>query len=328
MTGCSEKLPIGILGCSDIARRKFIPALGKTKSAVLQAIASSDPVKAAIAHPDLPVEPVSYEALLADPGIRLLYISLPNHLHEEFALRALQGGKHVICEKPLGLSTASVKRMLACAEEKGLLLFENLMYLHHPQHAAVKKVIERGEIGRIRTLRSVFCFPCPGDGNFRLDPARGGGAFNDLARYAVSTAWHFLRGRCHSFSGYALDRNGLNVAIHGTALTTAQEVFTYSLAFGQSYENSYEIVGEQGKIRVDRAYTTPSEMANHIRVTSGGRDASFTIPPADHFQLMIQDACSMVLSGRGFKEMHTRNLQLADMAEQMEKGCHHEELRY
>ncbi len=88
MTGCSEKLSIGILGCSDIARRKFIPALGKTKSAVLQAIASSDPVKSAVAHPDLPVEPVSYEALLADPGIRLLYISLPNHLHEEFALRA------------------------------------------------------------------------------------------------------------------------------------------------------------------------------------------------------------------------------------------------
>lgn len=323
----SGKVRIGILGCSDIARRKFIPALGQTKLAVLRAIASRDPVKAATIFPNLPVETISYAELLAHPGIQLIYLSLPNHLHEEFALRALQGGKHVICEKPLGLSAASVRRMVACAEEKGLLLFENIMYLHHPQHAAVKSIIEEGSIGRIRTLRSVFCFPYPGGRNFRLVPAKGGGAFHDLARYAVSTAWYFLHGQCHSFSGYGLGLNGLNVAIHGTALTTVQEIFSYSLAFGQPYESSYEIVGERGKIRVDRAYTTPADLANHIMVTSHGRDASFTVAPADHFQLMIEAVCGMILNGGDFKAIHARSLQLADMAEQMEKGCQHEELR-
>ncbi|WP_243372315.1 Gfo/Idh/MocA family oxidoreductase [Geotalea sp. SG265] len=321
------KVRVGILGCSDIARRKFIPALAQAKGAVLRGIASRDPAQAAATWPNLPVEPVGYGELLADPQIQLVYLSPPNHLHEEFVLRALQAGKHVICEKPLGLSLASVRKMLACAEKRGLLLFENLMYLHHPQHAAVKEIIDGDAIGTVRTVRSVFTFPAPAVGNFRLDPARGGGAFHDLARYAVGTAWFFLKGAWRSFRGYALDQNDLNVAIHGTALTTAGEIFSCSLAFGQPYESSYEIVGEEGSIRVDRAYTTPPEMANRIRVISGGKDISFTVPPADHFRLMIEDVCTMVLGGGDFTAARERNLQLASMAEQMRKGCHHEELR-
>lgn len=270
---------------------------------------------------------MSYEDLVGDTSLDLIYISLPNHLHEEWVLRALDHGKHVICEKPLGLSVASVSRMVDRARSRGLLLFENLMFLHHPQHCAVKNVIDRGEIGRIRTVRSVFSFPCPPAGNFRLDPGRGGGAFHDLARYPLGTAWYFLQGRCLDFSGYMLDHKGLNVAVHGTALTTAQEVFIYTLAFGLPYECRYEIVGEQGSIRVDRAYTTPADMANNIRVVSGGTDASFTVPPADHFHLMIEDVCALIIQGRSFEEIHTRTLHLVEMAEQMEKGCRHEELR-
>lgn len=270
---------------------------------------------------------MSYEDLIAHSGLDLIYISLPNHLHEKWVLRALDQGKHVICEKPLGLSLDSVKRMVDCAAAKRLLLFENLMFLHHPQHGAVKSAIDRGEIGRVRTVRSVFSFPCPPAGNFRLDPARGGGAFHDLARYPIGTAWQFLQGCCLDFSGYMLDHKGLNVAVHGTALTDAQEVFSFTMAFGLPYECRYEIVGEQGSIKVDRAYTTPTDKANHIQVMSGGRDASFTVPPADHFRLMIEDACALVLRGRSFTESYARILQLAEMAEQMEKGCRHEELR-
>lgn len=327
MMGSGKNIGVGVLGYSDIARRKFIPALAQSTGAVLHAVARSVQATAAATARDLQVKPTSYEELLTDPAIGLVYISLPNHLHETWTLRALQQGKHVICEKPLGLSAASVQLMVACAADQGLLLFENLMYLHHPQHAAVKKIMERGDIGIIKGVRSVFRFPFPAAGNFRLDPARGGGAFHDLAPYAVSTAWYFLRGMCHSFSGFALDRNGLNVGIHGTALTTEGEIFSYSLAFGQSYESSYEIIGEKGKIWVDRAYTTPPHMDNIIHVTSGEKDISLTVPAADHFQLMIADVCTLIRNGAGFDDIHARTLQLAEMAEQMEKGCHHEELR-
>lgn len=327
LTGAvSEKrLRVGILGCSDIARRKFIPALKNSAGAVLYGIASRDPGKAAAINPELQVRLFGYDALLSDPEIDLVYISLPNHLHEHFAIRALQSGKHVICEKPLSLSVASVKRMLACAAERKLLLFENLMYLHHPQHAAVKNVIESGEIGRMKSVRSTFCFPLPQAGNFRLEPQLGGGAFHDLGRYAVSTAWYFLCGRHYQFSGFTLDHHGLNVAMHGTALTSAQEIFSFSIAFGQPYQCSYEIVGDQGTVKVDRAYTTPADLASFIKVTSGGHDASFTIPPVDHFKLMLDDVTTLIGTG-DFEPTHARNLCLATLAEQMERGCTREQL--
>ena len=321
-----KRVRVGILGCSDIACRKFIPALRGCGGAVLKGVASRN----RRAAPSLAGETyavLGYEELLAREEIELVYLSLPNHLHEEWTVRALQSGKHVICEKPLGLSAASVERMLRCAGERGVLLYENLMYLHHPQHAAVKGLIDAGRIGRLRSLRSVFAFPVPAAGNFRLDPERGGGAFHDLARYPLSTALHFLQGDSYRFRGFALDRSGLNVAMHGTALTSAGEVFTFSIAFGQQYESYYEIIGELGKIRVDRAYTTPADLANLIRVTCGERDASFTVPPGDHFRLMIEHFCAVVRNGGDFGEMHQRIRRLARLADQMEKGCRHEEDR-
>jgi predicted dehydrogenase len=328
MAGTSaDKVRVGILGCSDIARRKFIPALQGSTGAVLRGIGSRDRGKAAAVNPGETCEVLGYEDLLAHPAIDLVYLSLPNHLHEEWTLRALQSGKHVICEKPLALSAASAERMLNCAGERGLLLYENLMYLHHPQHAAVKELIASGGIGRIQSLRSVFGFPFPTEGNFRLDPEKGGGAFHDLARYPLSTALYFLRGDSYQFKGYALDRNGLNVALHGIALTAAGELFSFSMAFGQQYESHYEIIGELGKIRVERAYTTPAELENLVQVSCGERDASFAVPPCDHFRLMIEHVCALVRNAGDFRETHERSRRLARLAEQMERGCHHEELR-
>jgi dTDP-3,4-didehydro-2,6-dideoxy-alpha-D-glucose 3-reductase len=323
----ANKVRVGILGCSDIACRKFIPALQSSTGAVLRGIGSRDRRKPAAVNPGEKCELLGYEDLLAHPAIDLVYLSLPNHLHEEWTLRALQSGKHVICEKPLALSAASVERMLNCAGERRLLLYENLMYLHHPQHAAVKELIGSGEIGRVQALRSVFGFPFPAKGNFRLDPEKGGGAIHDLARYPLSTAQYFLRGDSYQFNGYALDRNGLNVALHGMALTSAGELFSFSLAFGQQYESHYEIIGERGKIRVERAYTTPAELENLVQVSCGERDASFTVPPCDHFRLMIEHVSALVQNAGDFREAHERSRRLARLAEQMERGCHHEQQR-
>lgn len=266
---------------------------------------------------------MDYDGLVASPDVDLVYISLPNHLHEEWACRALQHGKHVICEKPLGLSEAAVERMLGVAARAGCLLFENLMYLHHPQHAAVREAIAGGAIGRVRTLRCVFGFPFPRPGDFRLDPAQGGGAFHDLARYPLGTALHFLRGDTYRFHGVSLHHEGLSTAMHGCALTSAQESLYFSMAFGQQYESFYEIVGEHGRIRVDRAFTTPADLANRVSVTCGTHDRSFTVPPADHFLLMLEHVCELILAGGSYAAAHARARTIARLAGQMQQECEH-----
>ena len=319
----SHPLRIGILGCSDIARRKFVPALLGSDNAVLAAVAGRDRNRAADFVPGEKYVVTDYDELVASPAVDLIYISTPNHLHEEWTVRALEAGKHVICEKPLATSLISAEKMLATAEKRGLLLYENLMYLQHPQHAAVKRCIAQGHIGRITSFRTAFGFPGPPAGDFRLDPAMGGGAFHDLNRYPLSAALYFLQGDEYLFHGISIDRDRLNLAMHGVAATSADEAFNFSIAFGQQYESFYEIIGEQGKIRVDSAYTTPAGLANKVHVLRGRDDTSFIVPPADHFLLTINHVAALISRSGDFREEHARSRKLAHLATAMERGCRH-----
>jgi len=311
-----------VLGCSDIARRKFIPALTGCGSAILAAMSSRSPEKPSALAPDTPCEFLSHADLLASPRVDLVYLSLPNHLHEEWAIRALEGGKHVICEKPLGLSPDSVERMLAAAEANSRLLYENLMFLHHPQHAVVREIVASGRIGRVRSLRGVFTIPFPGKGDFRLDPAQGGGSLHDQARYPLGAALFHLGPRLGSFRGHASWHDGLNLAVDGTAVAGGGEIFSYSLAFGRQYQCYYEMVGEGGLVHLERAFTTPPDLPGRIRVLVGSDVSEVTVPPCDHFQRMIDEVAALIAGGGDFRRYHDRSRLLARLAREMEEGCH------
>lgn len=319
---------VGVLGCSDIARRKFIPALLKSEQARLVALASRQRDTAAALADGLRLELLTYQELVSDPAIDLIYISLPNQLHEEWSIRALEQGKHVICEKPLGLNATSVKRMLAAAGRQGRLLYENIMYLQHPQHSAVKALLASGRIGRILMLTTEFAFPGPPEGDFRLNPGMGGGAFHDMNRYPLSAARFFLAGQSHHFiTGTIEERDGLTMALQAESITDAGERFSFLTAFGRSYRSFYEIVAERGSIRVERAYTTPADRANRIVVMANGRDVSFTAPQSDHFLNTIERVCGLIRDGQWEGE-YQRALELAALADMfhgnyMRKGAGH-----
>ena len=132
------------------------------------------------------------------------------------------------------------------AEQKGLLLYENIVYLHHPLHQAVRQMIEAGTIGRVRELRTSFGFMLSAKEGFRTRADQGGGAFLDQARYPLSAAQYFLSGTAYRFTGRAFFRNGLNVAMNASALTDRNERFSFSIGFEQPYACWYEIVGEKG----------------------------------------------------------------------------------
>lgn len=316
-----DPIRIGILGCADIARRRFIPALLNSRSASFAAVASREPARLQPFVTAVNVPLLRYQECISAPDIDLVYIALPNHLHEEWAIKSLELGKHVLCEKPLGLSAASIKRMLAAADPRELLLFENLMYLQHPLHDQVEKIIASGRIGPLRSLRAVFTIPDLTDGNFRMNPAMGGGAFHDLNRYPCSAALHFLKGKHHRFiRGSAGFQGDLNIALEGETITDAGEQFSFEMAFGRPYQSSYEIGGEAGFIRVERAFTMPAEMENVIMVHAGGRDEQFRVPPCDHFLATIDHVCRLIRAG-SFAATHEKTGQLAALAETIYSGC-------
>lgn len=313
---------VGILGCSDIARRKFIPAVMQSQQATLVALASRELDRAAfLLPPGSSVLLMTYDEMVCSPHIDLIYLSLPNHLHESWSIAALEQGKHVICEKPLGLTNNAVSRMLDAAGRHKRLLFENLMYLQHPQHTAVKQLITAGHIGKILSLRSEFAFPGPPAGDFRLNPAMGGGAFHDMNRYPLSAALFFLEGKQHTFiRGNRKTHNGLNLAFRAQSVTDAGEHFSFLLAFGQPYRSFYEIRGEQGSIRLERAYTTPADMENKIIVSRDNREESINTQCCDHFLSTLDHVCGVIRSGIWTKE-HNRARELAALAEKFQEQC-------
>jgi predicted dehydrogenase len=320
MTGRGNAIRVGILGCSDIARRRFLPGVLSARNAVLVACSSRNIEKARQFFPGARYESMGYDDLLSSAAIDVVYISLPNHLHEEWALRALEQGKHVICEKPLGLSAASVAAMTAYAGQRGLLLSENIMYLHHPLHAEARRIVARGDIGRLKAMRSSFGFFLA-DPGFRLSVLPGGGAFHDQARYPLSAALFHLHGEFVRFTGHALFRNGVNVGLNACGITSAGESMYFSMGFEQQYECWYELIGDRGLLRVMRAFTTPSDQTGVIEVTAGPDVTRVEVPATDHFQLMIEHVAGMIERRQGFAETHQRARKLAAAADLLWSGC-------
>lgn len=322
----NKPLRVGVLGYSDVFRRKFANALMNSRKATLTAIASRNPQCIQVSGADLITKQMTYEEMIVSPDIDMVYVSLPNHLHEKWTVDALQHGKHVLCEKPLGLSADSVGRMLDAADDCRLLLYENIMYLRHPQHHEVKKIIDDGKIGRIKSLRCVFTIPPLAESNFRMNKDNGGGAFHDLNRYPFSAAQFFLKGCRHQLIRRKSEiLNGLNLSMTGETITDLNEHFLFEIAFGRPYQSYYEVTGSRGFIRVERAFTTPQEINNTITVRIGGRDESITASCCDHFMTTIDHVCEIIQAG-SWCDVHRRTRSLGIFAEMFNTGCGEESL--
>jgi len=182
----------GLLGCGGVAS-KFAKDLS-AHAFIIGAAASRDGSRAAAfaSGHGIPRSHASYDALLDDPGVDAVYISLPNHLHAEWSIRASRAGKHVLCEKPAALSAADCEAMLHAAERAGTFFMEGFMYRCHPQWGLARAIVDEGAIGAVRTLRAAFCSDMgqrPGD--IRLSPAAGGGALSDVGCYTLDFARRF-----------------------------------------------------------------------------------------------------------------------------------------
>ena len=179
----AEVLRFGILGAADIARKALIPAIAAAANAELVGLASRDFERgrrlfAGQVYRD-------YLELLDDPMVDAIYLPLPNNLHREWAIRGLAAGKHVLCEKPLALTAAEAEEMAAAAQRRGRLLMEAFMYRFHPR---IRSVVAGLRQSPPAELKARFGFPLNAPGNYRLNPALGGGALLDVGCYTIDLA--------------------------------------------------------------------------------------------------------------------------------------------
>jgi predicted dehydrogenase len=184
-----EKLRWGFIGAGGIAKRALYPAISKSNVGEIYAVASRDKTKALTISPNGIVY-TSYDELLADPKVEAVYISLPNSLHLPLAVKAMRAGKHVLCEKPLGMNAAEVAEAIAVSKETDRIFVEASWNRWHPRSQRIREIIASGELGKITRIRTCFTYDGLDEGNIRLDPALGGGILYDLGPYStVAPLW-------------------------------------------------------------------------------------------------------------------------------------------
>jgi len=173
----------GLIGAGWIATKAIAPAMHAAPNAIVQAVASRDPKRSQSLNPVTIHN--SYEALLSDPMVDAVYISLPNHLHCEWTVKALNAGKHVLCEKPFAMKVAEVETMVQAARDNNQILVEAVSSMWHPRMVRLVEHVSNGNIGEIISIDSSFTFPAEIDGNYRNSPALGGGALYDVGVYPL-----------------------------------------------------------------------------------------------------------------------------------------------
>jgi predicted dehydrogenase len=184
-----SKVRWGVLSTSKFAQTKIIPALLKCEHVEVTAIASRDRAKAAEAAGrfGLPKAYGSYEELLADPEVEVVYNPMANHLHVPWSIKALEAGKHVLCEKPIGLDAAEARRLLDASKRRPRQkVMEAFMYRHHPQWRSARRLVEEGMVGRLRTIQSFFSYHNTDPNNIRNRSEIGGGGMMDIGCYNIS----------------------------------------------------------------------------------------------------------------------------------------------
>lgn len=180
----------GVLGAANFALHHMAPAIHAARGAEFAALATSNPAKAAPFQEFAPALRVhdSYDALLADPTIDAVYIPLPNHLHVEWTIKALEAGKHVLCEKPIALSDADFDALIAARDKAGKLAAEAFMIVHHPQFLRAQELVQGGAIGALRHVDAVFSYFNNDTGNIRNQADAGGGGLRDIGVYTFGAA--------------------------------------------------------------------------------------------------------------------------------------------
>lgn len=246
----------GLLSTANI-NRSVIPPLRMSPRNELVAVASRDRTKAEAyaAKWDIPVVHGSYEALLADPNIDVIYNPLPNSMHAEWTIKAVRAGKHVLCEKPLAITTDEVDAMMSAEQETGMVITEAFMYRHHPQTLKVKELVDSGAIGQLRLVKGSFTFNIASEDDIRLNRELVGGSIWDVGCYPISYARYIVGSEPLEVFGWQVtSQTGVDETFTGQMRFADNVVAQFDSGFRAPFRTHMEIVGSSATITVPRPF--------------------------------------------------------------------------
>jgi len=301
-----KKLNWGILGAARINER-LMPAIIAAANANLVAIASRR--SGAAAETLAKYAPSQHsakcydnlDALLADPAVDAVYVPLANHEHAEWTLRAIEHGKHVLCEKPMALSVADIERIGQAARRHNVKVMEGFMYRFHPQHARVLELLQSGLIGEVRSVRTSYSFMMRPARLYRLaDSAeRGGGALWDIGCYAIHSARMIYQQPPVSVTAFAkYAESGADIASSGIIDFGDGKFAQFDFSFERARRCEYEIIGSLGGIKCHVVWQLPGDVPIISWWTESGQQCEERLPAANHFCLEIEHFSDCVLNDR------------------------------
>jgi xylose dehydrogenase (NAD/NADP) len=287
----------GILSTARIGAR-LVEGASRTGEADIVAVASRNEASAqrfAEAH-GIPRAHGSYEALLADPEVEAVYIPLPNSMHVDWTLRALEAGKHVLCEKPMDRRPELVEHAFDLAAERGLVLSEAFMWRHNPQTARLRELLDEGAIGAVRLVRACFSFMLTRDVDVRLDPALDGGALMDVGCYAVSGARLAAGGEPLSVAAEVVTGpTGVDMRLTGLLRFDGDVLGMVDCGLDLPSRSELEIAGTEGRIVLPDPWHC---IAPRIVVERGYEQEIVAVAPADSYALELDDMAAAIRGER------------------------------
>lgn len=286
----------GILSTANI-NRKVIPGAHASPKVELIAVASRGQARADEYAKRWGIQRAygSYDALLADPQIEAVYISLPNSMHCEWAIKALEAGKHVLCEKPLSRHANEVVAAFDAADRAGRLLSEAFMYRHNPQTKRAKQLVDEGAIGELRLIRSAFSYSLYDENNIRLRTALDGGALMDIGCYAVSGSRLFGGEPLKVFGEAWLGPSGTDWVFAGMLRFPGDVVALFDVGTAMTERDELEAIGSEGSLFLDDPWHCK---VPGIELRREGRIERIELDPIDSYRLEIENL-SDAIRGEG-----------------------------
>jgi xylose dehydrogenase (NAD/NADP) len=286
----------GILGPGRISR-SFLTGLAGSATEHPVAVGSRalDRAEASAQHFEVPRAYGSYEQLLADADVEAVYVGTPNAVHAQWAIAAARAGKHVLCEKPLGVSRAEAETMFAAAREHGVWLMEAFMYRFHPRTLRLAEIVAAGEIGTPTLVRASFGFAVTDRANVRLSGELAGGALMDVGCYPVNAA-RMIAGPVRAATATARWQD-VDVTLAGVLDHTGGALSLVSCSLVSGRHNELEVVGSEGVILVPDAFTPQKDRPSTMVVTRGTDTAQQTFAPFDQYTLEAEGFAALVAAG-------------------------------